>query len=223
MAGQHALEFFVLGHARQPVGAKKEQVAAHPFEDLHFGLGVSLETQAARDDVAEVMLARFGRRDGSRIHHAGDQGMILGDAPQFACMEYVSPAVSHVRERNLVVAADRHHRRGAHAMQRGIGGGPLAHGGVGAPDGFTEQAGRVQDQRSGDRQFLAQKGRNGLGGDTAGHFARGMSAHAVGNDEETGIGVCEHGVFVGRAHPPDIAHRSGLHVRYSLLLGGPVC
>jgi lipopolysaccharide transport system permease protein len=212
VASQDAFDLGVLGHARQSVRAQQEQVATHPFEDLHFGLGVSLETQAARDDVAQVMLARFGRGDGPRAHHAGDEGMILGDPPQPSLMQQVSPAVSHVREGELVVAADRHHRRSAHAMQRWVRGGPLAHGCIGAPDSFPEQAGRVHNQGPGGRQLLAQESRNGLGGHAARHLASGVPTHAVGDDQETGIGVREHGVFIGRAHLPGIGHRSGLHV-----------
>ena len=41
VAGQDVLDLAVFGHARQSVRAQQEQVAAHPFEDLYFGLGVS--------------------------------------------------------------------------------------------------------------------------------------------------------------------------------------
>ena len=84
-------------HARQPVGAEEQHVAGLEVRPVHLDLepGGGAADDVG-DDVAELVLARLGRRDEAALDHLLHQGVVARELEERAAAEQVAAAVAHV-------------------------------------------------------------------------------------------------------------------------------
>ena len=134
------------------------------------------------------------------------QRLILAELGQGPLAQQIGPAVSYMRKPRFAVLKHQHGAGGAHAFALGMLGGVFENGAV--------RRGECVGQHLRDRAVdVVVQPADDVGRQRARDFARGMTAHPVGNQSKTAAAAAllvlgrrdpDHRVFVQRPHQPRI-------------------
>ncbi len=116
----------------------------------------------------------------------------MGDLGQMLAAQHVRARVADVHQPDLTADEAQRGQGGAHAVQFAVGGDRLGDARVGVLDGTAQFGEQVRDGAVLVETFHCRDG------DLAGHLARGVAAHAVGDSQQAGTRVDR--VLVVAAH-----------------------
>ena len=103
---------------------------------------------------------------------------------------------------------------GPHALLVGLGDRAFVDRPVGVADRFSDA---VTGWLPGQAAQLVQFARHDLHRHLARDFTRGMTAHAIGDDEQSPVfrGVSEERVFIARTHHAHVTSGRDMHIHYA--------
>ena len=201
--------------AVEAVAREDERVAGDELDDQRVDLDPLVDADGARDGVLLLDLLDLLARQLPALDELVVDGVVLGDLLHLAAARQVDAAVAHVRDEALVAHDEERAQRRPHAALGGVDARLLVDLRAGALHRVLEQGDDVL------RRDLARAGGAGgvvveqlllaldllvhrADGDGARDLARGVAAHAVGDDEERELLVDEEVVLVVVADLADI-------------------
>lgn len=223
-AAEDVREGFVVELAGEAVGAKEVDVAGFRAEAVGVGLDAGVGADGAGDVVAHGGDGGFVGGDLAGLELLFDEGVVVRELLEGAGAEAVAAAVADVGEEEIGwgdgawfggardgvgdLKGRREERRnveesnegGAHAGLVGDFDGVLVDDSVGGVDGGLEAY--LRFDVGGGRG--SEMGEEGAGGEAAGDFAGGGTAHAIADDEGADLGGEGAGVFITAARATDI-------------------
>ena len=191
----------VVDDAGEAVRAEQPPVARLRRHDERVELGVRIHVaEHPHEDGPARVVARLFGRDAARVDEALDERVVGGDLGELVVAVQVDPRVADVRDDGVVV--DHHH-----------GADGRAHPGEFGADvhGVDQRAGGLRDAVP-QGPFSIRRRRVGVvetfepgDGDARGDVAAGVTAHAVGDEEQVRSGIA--GVLVVGAHLAGVRDR----------------
>ena len=182
----------------QAVAAQQVAVAraglAHGQGGFHLGAG-----ECAHDEGSLRVGVRLLGRDPALVDEGLHKGVVAGDLADLPVAVHVAAGIADVTQADSVAREQDCGQRGAHALEFGgafhLRGDRLVAGAGGALEGAEKVT----------AGFVGVEGAECFDDELAGHFARGVTAHAVGEGEQTRTGV--RGILVVGADEAAVASR----------------
>ncbi len=182
--GEHLVDDLGADEVGEPVRAQQIAVADLEFADRQVGLVVGVAGHHPGDQRALRVVLGLLRGDPVLVDELLDEGVVLGDLGELALTQQIGPAVADVGSDELGAGAEHRDRRGPHAAEVGVFLHRLSELGVCFAQLLAEHA---QGGLAG--QALVIQRRQRPDNHRARDVARGVPAHAVGQDEQVRTGI----------------------------------
>jgi hypothetical protein len=181
--------------------------------DLH---GIFHAERPHDDVLVRERLDLFGR-ELAHLDVVVEQRVVFGELDELTGAEAIDPAVADMADVAGVADEEGHHDGGAHALELAVAGGGFVNAAVAELDAgddavFFVLAALVELVGPGDLVVFAggaEELGEGLDRHLAGDFARGMAAHAIGDDEQVFFPEQPQAVLVVRPLHPNVGTAGG--------------
>lgn len=200
--GEDACDLAIVDVVGKPVGGEQVEVAGLGMMALHLGFDSGLGADGAGDEVTHGRAGCLSGSDLSGAELLFYKGVVAGELLQMAATEAVTAAVADMREPEGVGVPGRRKQRdqrGSHAGELRATARLLVDSLVGGAYGGGKAGFRLGCAVAADGG-LGDSSEEGFGCEAAGDFAGGGSAHAVADDEGSGLGRGGAGILVAAAN-----------------------